>query len=380
MVHVLRIMSSIKLQFQLWIMVNVYVHALSYVLQLPDIRTFRNCKIDKIYQFGASFSDTGNRVVEDPTIAPARLPYGESSFLGPTGRFSDGLLLIDYIALEAGLPLLNPYLKSDANFTHGVNFAVGGATALSAIALAAKNITVQGSKSSLGLQLEWMSNHLASHCNTDNMHCRPEILNNSLFMVGEIGRNDYYFAFSQGKTFEETQIMVPEIIEIIKNAVQRVVDLGAAQVIVPGIFPMGCLPSYLTAYKTNDRSAYDELHCLKEFNDFIAYHNEYLQQTIITLQEEYPRATIAYADYYSAYKWLLYNAPQLGFDPAFELEGCCGNAGACGSSNVPVCPNPDRYIGWDGVHFTQRAHSVIATWVVADLIQKLSCDVQVEQY
>lgn len=93
---------------------------------------------------------------------------------------------------------------------------------------------------------------------------------------------------------------------------QRVVDLGAAQVIVPGIFPLGCFPSYLTKFKCNDESAYDELHCLKEFNNVIAFHNEYLQQTIITLQKENPHTTIVYADYYNAYKWILYNALELG--------------------------------------------------------------------
>lgn len=39
-------------------------------------------------------------------------------------------------------------------------------------------------------------------------------------MVGEIGRNDYNFAFFQGKTFEEARNMVPEVVGIIKNAVK----------------------------------------------------------------------------------------------------------------------------------------------------------------
>lgn len=63
--------------------------------------------------------------------------------------------------------MLNPYLRGDANFTHGVNFAVGGATALTEIALAEKNIILDGTNSSLGIQLEWMSDHLASQCNSD---------------------------------------------------------------------------------------------------------------------------------------------------------------------------------------------------------------------
>ncbi|XP_074365708.1 GDSL esterase/lipase At5g03980-like [Apium graveolens] len=131
-------------------------------------------------------------------------------------------------------------------------------------------------------------------------------------MVGEIGRNDYNYAFFEGKTIEEAQLMVPEVIDAIKNAVKRVVDLGAERVIVPGVFPLGCFPVYLMLFKSNNESAYDEHHCLIEFNDFIAFHNEYLQQTIITLQKENPNTTIVYADYYKAFKWVLHNAPQLG--------------------------------------------------------------------
>lgn len=89
-------------------------------------------------------------------------------------------------------------------------------------------------------------------------------------------------------------------------------DSGAAQVIVPGVFPMGCLPSILAGFKSNDKSAYDEHQCLKKVNNFVAFHNEHLQKTLMALQEENPHTTIVYADYYNAYKELLHNAPQLG--------------------------------------------------------------------
>lgn len=49
----------------------------------------------------------------------------------------------------------------------GVNFAVGGATALSPDVLEEKNITVYASKSYLGVQIEWMSNYFATQCNRD---------------------------------------------------------------------------------------------------------------------------------------------------------------------------------------------------------------------
>lgn len=39
-------------------------------------------------------------------------------------------------------------------------------------------------------------------------------------MVGETGGNDYNFALLQGKTIEDAQNMVPEVVDIIKDAVR----------------------------------------------------------------------------------------------------------------------------------------------------------------
>ncbi|KAL8134863.1 acetylajmalan esterase-like [Apium graveolens] len=346
--------------------------------QLPDIRS---CNIYSIYQFGDSLSDTGNRKLEDPFYQCSHIPYGESFLKEPTGRCSDGLLMIDYIALAAGIPLLNPYLKASANFTHGVNFAVGSSTALSENTLAKKNITLAGgTKSSVEVQLEWMSTYFASRCKTD-IDCSPGSLRNAVFMVGETGGNDYNFALQQGKTIEDARDMVPEVVDIIKDAVRRVIGFGAAQVIVPGNLPIGCLPGLLTMFKGENKSAYDDNQCLKELNDFAAFHNEYLQQAINTLQEENPTTTIVYADYYKAFKWLMYNAPHLGIDPKSALKSCCGTGGiynysateGCGSPDVPVCSNPDQHISWDGFHMTQKTYSFLAQWLVADIIPKLDC-------
>lgn len=42
----------------------------------------------------------------------------------------------------------------------------------------------------------------------------------ALFMVGEIGGNDYNYAFFQGKTIKEIKAMVPEVVQAIKDAVK----------------------------------------------------------------------------------------------------------------------------------------------------------------
>ena len=48
----------------------------------------------------------------------------------------------------------------------------------------------------------------------------PGSLHVSLFIVGEIGRNDYLTAYLQGKTSRDVQNMVPEVTEIIENALR----------------------------------------------------------------------------------------------------------------------------------------------------------------
>lgn len=59
----------------------------------------KDCAVSSIYSLGDSIADTGNWVYlpragePPPSIS---LPYGES-LRKPTGRYSDGYLMIDYI-------------------------------------------------------------------------------------------------------------------------------------------------------------------------------------------------------------------------------------------------------------------------------------------
>ncbi|KAL3614831.1 hypothetical protein CASFOL_040492 [Castilleja foliolosa] len=340
----------------------------------------RVCRFDSIYQVGDSISDTGNLIREVPigSTSFAKLPYGQN-FINrvPTGRCSNGLLMIDYIAIAAGLPFLNPYKDIHGDFRNGVNFAVAGSTALPSEVLAGKHISSPVTNSSLNVQLDWLSSHLNSTC-FDPTDCADK-LQRALFMVGEIGGNDYNYAILGGKTMDELRGMVPEVVDTIINGVRKVVSLGAKRVVVPGNFPIGCLPIYKTAFQTNISTAYDENNCLKQLNEFSTYHNAELQNGIRKMiEEEKPNAIVVYADYYRAYQFLLQFSKSHGFDTE---RACCGFGGnynydlmkMCGADNSQICENPEKYMSWDGVHLTQQGYKIMAAWLVRDLFTKLQC-------
>ncbi|PSR97855.1 GDSL esterase/lipase [Actinidia chinensis var. chinensis] len=84
--------------------------------------------------FGDSSVDPGNNnyIETIPENQANYKPYGQNGlFESPTGRFSDGRVIVDYIAEYANLPLIPPFLQPSAEYVYGVNFASGGAGVLS---------------------------------------------------------------------------------------------------------------------------------------------------------------------------------------------------------------------------------------------------------
>uniref|UniRef100_A0A0E0CN10 Glycosyl transferase family 3 N-terminal domain-containing protein n=1 Tax=Oryza meridionalis TaxID=40149 RepID=A0A0E0CN10_9ORYZ len=343
--------------------------------------------ITAIYNLGDSLSDTGNLARQGATGGllryTTRLPYGVTVGRA-TGRCSDGYLIIDFLARDLGLPLLNPCLDEGADFAHGVNFAVAGATALNTTALAARGITVPLTNSSLDVQLRWFKEFMNS--TTSFPQEIREKLSKSLVMLGEIGGNDYNYAFLQTwpmdggyslgnitrmiESVATAVDLVPEVVQCIANAAKEVLDMGATRVVIPGNFPLGCVPSYMSAVNVTDRAAYDARGCLVALNLFAALHNAWLRRAVGELRRAYRgAAVVAYADYSAA---TLDDAAALGFDERRVFRACCGVGGKeggaygfdvramCGAPGTAACADPGRYVSWDGVHLTQRAYGVMA--------------------
>ncbi|XP_078153442.1 GDSL esterase/lipase At1g28600-like [Carex rostrata] len=332
-----------------------------------------NCCFTRIFCFGDSISDTGNYLKSIGSgYHPIRnLPYGETYFGRPTGRFCDGRLILDFIAEEYGLPFVPPYLSrmSTNELLHGANFAVGGAMALNNSFFESKGFEMSRTDYSLGTQLQWFKKLLPSILEEPGRNM--SIMSSALFVVGEIGGNDYNYPLFNGATLDEVRTIVPNVIRTISSTIHELISRGAKTLLVPNNFPIGCIPRYLTQFQSRKKEDYDpKTGCIKRLNEFAEYHNAMLSDEVAKLRLLYPDVNIIYADYYEASMNIFRNPKKLGF--SYPLMACCGAEGpynyssiaSCGNQGSMVCSDPSKYASWDGLHMTEAAYKAIAHGVL----------------
>ncbi|KQK03299.1 GDSL esterase/lipase At5g45910 isoform X2 [Brachypodium distachyon] len=322
-----------------------------------------------IYNFGDSISDTGNLCLGGcPSwLTTGQPPYGKNYFGRPTGRCSDGRVFVDFLAEYFGLPLLPPSKTNGTDFKKGANMAIVGATAMNMDFFKSRGLTKSvWNSGSLEAQISWFQQLMPSICGNAN-DCKS-YLKNSLFIVGEFGGNDYNAGIFGRRSLDEVKTYVGQITDKVRSGVQTLLGLGAVDVVVPGVLPIGCFPVYLTLYGGSNQGDYDGDGCLKRFNDLSGYHNELLRQGISSLQSKYPGARLMYGDFYNHVTQMV-RSPSI-FGLKYGLRVCCGAGGQgsynynnevrCGTPGACACGDPADYLFWDGIHLTEAAYRSVA--------------------
>nr|GMC88256.1 GDSL esterase/lipase At1g28580-like [Ipomoea batatas] len=325
-----------------------------------------------IFGFGDSLTDAGNLIhLETDGSVPHMYfpPYGETFFGHPTGRCSDGRVILDIIAEHYGLAIPPPSLSRKAqtggnNIRQGVNFAVVGSRALPAEFYEKLEIYDTVTNVSMRDQLHAFKDMIPSLCNSPS-DCK-NMLENSLFVLGEFGGNDYTHSLLSGKDITVIRPFIPIVAHAIAEGAHKLIELGARTVMVPSVLPLGCAASYLTYYPSPNPEDYDDLGCLIWVNDMASYHNQLLQKELNLVRERHPYANIIYTDIFNA-AMQIYDGPDtLGFSGG-ALRACCGGGGEynfnpdlqCGDEGATSCPDPSTYVNWDGYHLTEAAYKLI---------------------
>ncbi|CAL9110748.1 unnamed protein product, partial [Musa textilis] len=329
-------------------------------LLLSSLHPSSSQRYNALFSFGDSMADTGN-------VRIAKLPYGMTFFGNFTGRCSDGRLVIDFIAQALGFPLLPPS-QEEHDFKRGANFAVVAATTLGFEFFNERNLS-RGLwvNASLHTQVERFERLLPSICGAPQ-DCK-EFLSKSLFVVGEFGGNDYSTALFFATPIDEVNTFVPHVIDALSDGVERLIGLGAADIIVPGVLPVGCFPLYLTNFHTPDPEDYGpKTGCTRRYNALSWLHNALLRKALDHLRRKHPAVSIRYADYYSQIIDFAVNPLKYGFT-AGALRTCCGKGDniynydqerRCSEKNFTVCDDVSTHVNWDGIHMTEAAHRAIA--------------------
>ncbi|KAF6165393.1 hypothetical protein GIB67_018837 [Kingdonia uniflora] len=331
----------------------------------PSTKIYKGC-FNKLYAFGDSSTDTGNaQSLGGLTSFSYAYPYGQTFFKETNGRLSDGRLLIDFVAEKFNLPFLPPYTNTTADFSHGANFAVAGSTSLPTEYYVrhrvGRTITWKDLPENFQVQTDWFFKFLHRNIcvGKDLGMCEPSF-DEALFWVGDMGTADYYRTFgNRVSTDALTKMAVENVCKIVKT----LLNSGAKNVMVQGLPPTGCFPLDLSLSPKKDR---DELGCARKVNEIIVVHNDLLQLKLKEIEKEYQGVAIMYADYWTAYRTILKEHVKYGFTE--PLKACCGEGGrynfdfhsVCGSGTSVVCPDPSKYVNWDGIHPTEAMFKSLA--------------------
>ncbi|KAK4389394.1 GDSL esterase/lipase LIP-4 [Sesamum angolense] len=306
---------------------------------LPQCST----KTPVIFNFGDSNSDTGGFVAG--VGLEIAYPYSRAFFRRPTGRASDGRLVIDFLCEYLDTHYLSPYLDSlEPDFTNGANFAIVGAS------------TLPKSIHSFNLG---KTNFLEKHD-----------FENALYTL-DIGQNDLsgsFWSLSYAQVIER----IPSFISEIKDAMWAIYRVGGRNFWVHNTGPLGCLPRELAIRSNGSAGDYNEYGCLTPLNQGAKAFNAQLEALCEELRSQMENATIVYVDVYSIKYDLVANSTHYGFKN--PLMACCGYGGApynyddsktCLDSEHTVCEEGRQHISWDGVHYSEAANSIVASKILS---------------
>ncbi|GJT91558.1 GDSL esterase/lipase-like protein [Tanacetum coccineum] len=331
--------------------------------------------------FGDSTVDAGNNNFIQTAMKSNFPPYGRD-FVNhvPTGRFTNGRLVSDFIASYAGVKDIVPaYLDP----TLGIQDLMTGVTFASAGTGFDPMTATLSSVISFDQQIEYFKEYKSKIEMNIGKESTVDLITKAVFVISA-GTNDFVVNY-YGLGEAVNQYIYPNVtsysnflIQNVEHVIKELINQGARKIAMVGLPPLGCLPGVITL---NRDAATHGRKCVESMLPVAIEYNIILEKRLKAMQTA--ETKFYYADIYKPILDMIqFGESKFGkfinLSIFLRLEevstGCCGSgyieAAILCNMNSPVCDDASKYVFWDSVHPTERAYHYIFTVIrpVVDMV------------
>ncbi|XP_028790344.1 GDSL esterase/lipase At5g33370-like [Neltuma alba] len=314
------------------------------------------------FVFGDSLVDNGNNNYLATSARADTPPYGiDYPTRTPTGRFSNGYNIPDFISQELGSESTLPYLSPELTGRRllvGANFASAGIGILNDTGIQFVNII------RIYRQLEYFEEYQQRVRALIGAARTKRLVNGALVLI-TLGGNDfvnnYYLVPFSARS---RQFALPEYVKYLiseyEKILRRLHDIGARRVLVTGTGPLGCVPAELAQRSRNGE-------CSAQLQRAASLFNPRLVQMLGRLNREIGSQVFIGVNTRQMHLDFISNPQAFGF--VTSKVACCGQGpynglGLCTvASNL--CPDRDAYAFWDPFHPSERANKLIVQQIMS---------------
>ncbi|GJP37410.1 hypothetical protein CLOM_g21816 [Closterium sp. NIES-68] len=320
--------------------------------------TATGAKISQVYVFGDESVDVGNaNLFKQAPLKANKAPYGVS-YKPASGRFSDGKLVVDYLAdfLAIAPPRADLAPRNASLPFTGLDFATAGA--------GAKSGTNGGKTRGLQVQFnefrKWF--HEAQRTNNPDLK-----LGEALFVIS-IGANDYIAELSRAQPNMTTlTALASSVSNIVINITQSLYKLtGSSNIVLFDLPNLGCIPAVRRAQNTG-------INCTDAGNQVTIIHNFAMitKSDKLRTNPDLPMPNLVFFRQSVVYKTMI-QVPVSGLTnqtyPCCEAVTSTGTVVACGQTagagkaavTAGPCAAPAKYLWWDALNPTQAVNQKVA--------------------
>ncbi|GAB4845470.1 hypothetical protein Ancab_038878 [Ancistrocladus abbreviatus] len=314
------------------------------------------CKIVQ-FIFGDSLSDVGNNQYLPRSLAKANLPwYGIDFGDGlPNGRYTNGRTVADIIGDAMGLPrppaFLDPSMTEDVILENGVNYASGGGGILNETG----GYFIQ--RLCFYKQIELFQGTQDLIQKKIGKQEADKFFQSARYVVA-LGSNDFindYLmpVYSDSWKYND-QTFMNYLMDTLAAQLQLLHSLGARQLMVFGLGPMGCIPLQRVLSTSGG--------CQETTNQIALSFNQAASKLVDHLSKSLPNASFRFGDAYDVVNHVISNPGNYGF---INSDSPCCSFGQIrpALTCVPIsrlCKDRSKYVFWDEYHPSDSANQLIA--------------------